>query len=440
LINRKQTLLAGGAAAIVTAAAVTMSPISSVSPFKPECPDSQAMGGVVLVGCWSAGTTIPPTTTTTGTTTPTTTTSGTPLTCDLSADTSTFASQVSAATPGQTICLANGNYGTWTGTNKPITLTSANGQGATIALSVGAGDSGFTIDNVTMGRSTFANGATNITVKNSTFIGKAFLTVANSNILFDHNTHDNMDGGTQCAGCEPARVQVIAVNGDHNLPSGVTVENSEFSGGGADGLWTDTGATFIGNEIHDQCNDPNGNHTDAIQVGIGAATGVVIQRNFIHQSAANAAVCDTQSLSAFDELSHAVITDNVVNMNRRPWGIEIYSDDTSLIEHNTVVGDPAPCNFSQPCGQIDINAKTTNDVGFGTIVLNNIATRINTNRATLGERHDNMLLQSLVVGDFIGIPQYVGGADPTTYDGYCLAPGSPGKGAASDGLDVGIRC
>ena len=43
------------------------------------------------------------------------------------------------------------------------------------------------------------------------------------------------------------------------------------------------------------------------------------------------------------------------------------------------------------------------------------------------------------VGDFIGVPVYVGGATPATYADFRLAAGSPGKGAASDGLDIGIR-
>ena len=41
--------------------------------------------------------------------------------------------------------------------------------------------------------------------------------------------------------------------------------------------------------------------------------------------------------------------------------------------------------------------------------------------------------------DFIGIPQFVGGSSPNTYAGYALAAGSPGKGKASDGGDVGAR-
>ena len=42
-------------------------------------------------------------------------------------------------------------------------------------------------------------------------------------------------------------------------------------------------------------------------------------------------------------------------------------------------------------------------------------------------------------GNVTGTPIFVGGANPTTYAGWRLAPGSPGKGAASDGTDIGIR-
>ena len=39
-------------------------------------------------------------------------------TCNASASPATFASVVSGASAGQTICLASGSYGTWSGTNK----------------------------------------------------------------------------------------------------------------------------------------------------------------------------------------------------------------------------------------------------------------------------------------------------------------------------------
>src|ERR1700759_567027 len=67
-------------------------------------------------------------------------------TCDRSATTSTFASQVSAATAGQTICLASGNYGNFTGTNKAITITPASDATPTMKVNFASGDSAFTID------------------------------------------------------------------------------------------------------------------------------------------------------------------------------------------------------------------------------------------------------------------------------------------------------
>ena len=67
-------------------------------------------------------------------------------TCDRNATTSTFASQVSAATAGQTICLASGSYGTWSGTNKPITIRKQDGATATMKVAFTTGDSGFALD------------------------------------------------------------------------------------------------------------------------------------------------------------------------------------------------------------------------------------------------------------------------------------------------------
>jgi hypothetical protein len=43
--------------------------------------------------------------------------------------------------------------------------------------------------------------------------------------------------------------------------------------------------------------------------------------------------------------------------------------------------------------------------------------------------------------DVYGTPAFVGGSNPTTFTSradYRLAPGSPGKSAASDGSDIGL--
>ena len=65
--------------------------------------------------------------------------------CDRNATTSSFASEVSAASAGQTICLASGSYGTWQGTNKAITIRAAAGATASMCYAFTTGDSGFTL-------------------------------------------------------------------------------------------------------------------------------------------------------------------------------------------------------------------------------------------------------------------------------------------------------
>src|SRR4051812_10554361 len=47
--------------------------------------------------------------------------------CILDATPGTLAAQVSAAGAGDTICLATGNYGTFQGTNKQVTIRAADG-------------------------------------------------------------------------------------------------------------------------------------------------------------------------------------------------------------------------------------------------------------------------------------------------------------------------
>jgi hypothetical protein len=127
----------------------------------------------------------------------------------------------------------------------------------------------------------------------------------------------------------------------------------------------------------------------------------------------------------------------VIDLPERPWGIELYSDNGSIIRHNTL--KYGSCAWNLPCGIIDLNRKAADDAGRATVVVDNLATEITLqNGSTVAERHHNVLRRSAGSGDSIGTPQFVGGADPTSYTGHRLAAGSPGKGAASDGRDAGI--
>jgi hypothetical protein len=128
-----------------------------------------------------------------------------------------------------------------------------------------------------------------------------------------------------------------------------------------------------------------------------------------------------------------------VDTNSRPWSIELYSDESSIVRHNTFVY--GSCDFSLPCGQIGLDHKSTDDPSRGTEIYDNIATRLdNIGNEAVARRDHNMMRTTALSGDFLGTPVFAGGgAHPTSYAGYRLAPGSPGKGAASDGLDVGIH-
>ena len=182
--------------------------------------------------------------------------------------------------------------------------------------------------------------------------------------------------------------------------------------------------------------DGSGNHTDMIQWYGGS--NAVVRGNLFKQTING----ETQVMGAFDGTGGNLVEDNVVDVTGRNWGIELYSDDGSIVRHNTIVYHPAsPCSWNLPCGiSSALDRKTADDVGRNTQVYDNVATEILIGSGSTASRRDhNMVRQSAQSGDFIGTPTFVGGASPSTYEGYALATGSPGKGAASDGLDVGIR-
>src|SRR3954453_4792010 len=106
-------------------------------------------------------------------------------TCSRSATPSTFASQVSAAGAGETVCLASGNYGTWSGTAKTITIAPATGATPTMRVSFASGDSGFTLDGLSGMGGTISAGAKNITIRNSNFTGQPDVEGATSNVVLD---------------------------------------------------------------------------------------------------------------------------------------------------------------------------------------------------------------------------------------------------------------
>jgi parallel beta-helix repeat protein len=284
-------------------------------------------------------------------------------------------------------------------------------------INFGSGDSGFTLYGMTGMGGSIGSGATNIIVRGSTFTGEVRIsgTVPSSNIVFDGNSHNNIGGGPTCC-------RFLA-------DGAVTIMNSHLEGGGSDGvrLGTSQPVQVLANTFLNIRADGSGNHTDMIQWYGGS--NAVIRANLFKQTIGG----ETQVVAAYDSTSGNLIEDNVIDVTGRDWGIELYSDDGSIVRHNTVVNRSGT-------GFIDLNRKSQDDAGRNTHVYDNITTRVLLQSGSTAARRDhNMVRQNAGPGDFVGVPVFVGGANPTTYDGYRLAPGSPGKGAASDGLDVGAR-
>ena len=341
--------------------------------------------------------------------------------CQLNATPSNFGAQVSAATAGQTVCLASGDYGTWTGVNKPITVRRADGATPRMRYQFGAGDAGFTLDGMSDMWGDVNAGAANITVRNSEFDDRAGFSGAMTNVLFEDNVH----------------MDQFCPAGDWNMrlhlnSSGVTVRDSLFQGGDCDGIFISGNNNLVENNRFVNLCESGPNHTDGLQFADpGDPSGgynTTVRRNFFQFNACNNGYA--QALTSFDSgTKGALIEDNVVDTTR-PNGIEIYSDEGSTIRHNTVryYGD-AQCAFSGiVCGGINITRKSdlADPSSVGTQVYDNVGI-VRTSYGTTLARNDHNASGALAT--------YVGPLN--TWAGFHLAGGS--AGLASDGLDVGIR-
>jgi hypothetical protein len=346
--------------------------------------------------------------------------------CDVNATVFNFAGQIKAATSGEVVCLDAGDYGTWTGTDKPLTITSRERTAVTMEINFTTGSGNFTIDSLTIRGGRITNGAKNLIIRNSTFTGSlVFDAVSEANILLDNNTHINIDS---CSACSPAAIHLAWSS---ETFSGITVQNSLFQGGNADGIQAGTGLNILNNRfirIRDDHGDPT-LHTDSIQL-IGAK-GAIVRGNYLYDN--------DDGIVAYDGVDSVTIEDNVIDLVRGRFGIELYSDRNSIVRHNTLKFGTA-CAFRTLCGQIILSRKPSQPAGAGTVVEENVASEIGvSNGSKAVSIKNNMLRFGIRDRNFFGIPVFLGGADPASFDGFQLAPGSPGKNAAADGTDIGVR-
>ena len=351
--------------------------------------------------------------------------------CDLHATTSNFSS-VFDSTNGQTICLASGNYGTFTGGIKSAMTTIEPENGATVTMALDFNPAAnITVDrlNITSG---FLNGSQthNITVRNSHFdraqiVMRTDSMSPNANILLDHNVHSNYDA---CSNCYEGRVEVMGNHGSN----GITIRNSAFYGGNSDGIQdASNGTRILNNEFHDiiQLDGPSAAHVDSIQL-LGSSN-TLVRGNYLHDV--------STGIMAADGLDHATIENNVFKDSSYAYAVTVGSDNGSVIRHNTLWGSGHTCAFGVECGILALGNKDGDPTSTGTVIKDNILTGIiDGGHPTQNLTEDYNLVAQGGAGahDVRGVPTYVGGPSPTTLAGFALTATSPGHEDADDG-DIG---
>jgi hypothetical protein len=335
--------------------------------------------------------------------------------CDLNATTSNFSSQVSAASAGQTICLASGNYGTWSGTSKAITVAAAPNAAPTMQVSFGSGASGFTLSGMGGMGGEIDSPAKNITIENSAFTDAlVFSGVSNANLVLNADTFLNINN-PGCNG-QPGRIHLVNSSGQ----TGVVVENSLFSGGDTDGIQAGAPLTILNNVFTDlRSSSSDCNHTDSIQLYGG--TDVVASGNLFYN--------DYDGLVAFDGTGGNTITDNVCYDIDRGSCITLYSDNGSVVNHNTA---------GPGMNLLELDRKSADPAGKGTVYENNVGSASVSDGSTMATDTNN-LYSGAHSPDVSGSASFSGGSSPTTWAGYALNSTSAGHAGATDGGDVGIR-
>ena len=348
----------------------------------------------------------------------------------LQADPTTLSAVFARAQPGDTISLAAGDYGRFSGAAKAglVTLVAAPGATATIEPELD-GAANIRFQGLTIG-ATFLQGARGIQFVGNRFVGMvrvdAGRDIPDAGIVFDGNSFLDID---MCSTCFEGR---LTVRGDDNAqPVGVTISNNHFGDGGeSDGVQIIGGAygvRVVGNEFDHILQGDFDAHVHPLQ--LYGSSHTVIVGNYFHDN-------DT-GIMAPDGADHETIENNLFGARPGgyPWPIVLGSDVGSTVVHNTLVD--GPCTFNLRCGTLRVDDGNKHEPSRDTVVRDNVITALaDTGNTTLGSEDHNLI----VAGghgeqDLSGAPRYAGGEGRQA---FLLTPDSPGKGSASDGLDRGI--
>ena len=336
---------------------------------------------------------------------------------------------MSKSANGQTICLASGNYGAFSGGVKSSMTTIKPEDGATVTMALHFDPAAnITVDGIragvdpAMGLGAFLNDSRthDITVRNSVFdraqvVMRTDSLPANANVLFDHNIHSNY---VKCSNCYEGRVEVV---GDHSS-NGVTIQNSEFYGGNSDGIQdASNGTRILNNEFHDMVQQGTDVHADSIQL-MGSNT--VIRGNYFHDNSVG--------IGSYDGADHTVVENNVFWAEDPNKDVILGGNDTPVVRHNTL---PGTIDLTSKAGQTTTNATSTDNIA-GSVQLSN---GVGGDATTLADDYNLLRDGGPGAHTITGSPTFVGGTNPTTRAGFALTSSSLGHAAADDGTDLGAN-
>jgi hypothetical protein len=350
---------------------------------------------------------------------------------DLNATPSNLSSVYSSAQGGDVIHLAAGNYGSFGGGSRSsvVTLTPQSGAAATMSPNLGSGVNNLRFDGLTID-GLYTNGARNTAFVNSRFTGLVRVdtpaNVSNANIVFDRDT---FDGLSATASSYEGRLTVRGYNNTSAV--GVAVTNSHFGNGGcSDGVQIIGDAYGVqvgpGNEFSGIRQGSCAPHVDSIQLYGSSHTQIV--GNYFHD--------DDTIIMAPDGGESEVIADNVMIGGGYVPAVQLGSHQGTQFVHNTVRSI-----------DVQMDHKSGEAPSSGGVVRDNVFVAGSTNALDSGNCSGCTVSYNLFASggsssgtaSLVAAPSFVGGANPTSYAAYQLAPGSPGKASASDGTDRGIR-
>lgn len=339
-----------------------------------------------------------------------------------------LASAVSSAASGATICLGAGSY-TFNATiskSSMTKVTAAAGVDKTQVtinpIALGSSNN-LWFDNVTAGPSGNEMGgsstsATNIRLTNIRFTGSLCINahVSNSNVLVDSSTFIGVGQS-----CGEGRITVMGGSSGNN---GVTISNTEFSGGNSDAIQLVSGArgTVIGpgNYFHDITNCSV--HCDAIQPY--GANNTTITGNYFKNLDGIIADFDCNGSPMF-------FTNNVFDQGSASAqaGVAISGANGDTFIHNTFSSTTELQIYGGNQGCSNSNVTVRNNVIQGGCSITGSGHTISNNLYRSGSCGGTSAIT--------GSATYVGGANPATWAGFSLASGSLGKNAGNDGQDMG---